>query len=339
MKNLFIASLALTLSHAAIADEHNHHQHGEDSHSGHHHASVEAPIGLMGAHLHEEGDWMFSYRYGRMAMEQNRSGTGNVSDADVLASFPVTPTDMEMEMHMFGAMYGVSDDLTLMAMIPYTFRSMNHVTRTGARFRTNTEGFGDARLGALISLWEDHGQSLHLNAGLSLPTGSIDETGRTPLGVVRLPFPMQLGSGTFDFTPSLTYLYESGNWGLGSQLNLTARLGRNSENYSLGNEIGLSGWTGYRFNDLVSATVRLDGRDWGNIDGADSQINPAIVPTARTDLRGGTRVDALIGLDLTIPKAEGQRFAIEVGAPIYEKLDGPQLSSDWRLTAGWQGSF
>ena len=335
MKNLLLAFTALTLSQPALAGEHD----NQHDHSTHHHASVEAPIGVMGAHLHETGDWMFSYRYGRMAMEQNRSDTSNVTDASVLTGFPVAPTDMEMEMHMFGAMYGLSDDLTLMAMIPYTLKSMNHVTRTGGRFNTETEGFGDARLGALIPLWEGEGQSLHLNANVSLPTGSIDETGRTPLGVIRLPYPMQLGSGTFDLTPSLTYLYESGDWALGSQLNLTTRLGRNSEDYSLGNEIGISTWAGYRFNDLISATMRLEGRDWGDIDGADSAINSRVVPTARPDLRGGTRVDALIGVDVTIPKAKDQRFAIEVGAPIYEKLDGPQLSSDWRLTAGWQGSF
>lgn len=334
MKNLLLAFTALTLSQPAFAGEHDHHEH-----SNHHHASVEAPLGVMGAHIHEEGDWMFSYLYGRMAMEQNRNDTNNVSDASVLTGFPVAPTDMEMEMHMYGAMYGLSDDISLMAMIPYSFKSMNHVTRTGGRFNTETEGFGDARLGALIPLWEAEGQTLHLNAGVSLPTGSVDKTGRTPLGVVRLPYPMQLGSGTFDLTPSITYLYERKNWAIGSQLSLTKRLGRNSEDYSLGNEIGLSAWGVYRVNDLVSATLRLDGRDWGDIDGTDGAINARVAPTARPDLRGGTRVDALIGVDMTIPKAEGQRFAIEVGAPIYEKLDGPQLSSDWRLTAGWQGSF
>ena len=33
------------------------------------------------------------------------------------------------------------------------------------------------------------------------------------------------------------------------------------------------------------------------------------------------------------------RVAIEVGAPVDEWLDGPQLSSEWMATVGWQLSF
>ena len=139
MKNFTYALLATTLIASTATAEHAHHDH-------HHHDLIDAPIGVMGSHLHEKGDWMFSYRYSRMAMEQNRDGTNNVSDADVLSDFPVTPSDMDMEMHMFGAMYGVNDQLTLMAMVPYTIKSMNHTTRAGGSFETETEGFGDVKL-------------------------------------------------------------------------------------------------------------------------------------------------------------------------------------------------
>ena len=332
MKKLSLGLLASTLLMSNAQADHAHH------HEHHHHA-IDAPIGVMGAHLHETGDWMFSYRHSRMAMEQNREGTNRLSDADVLSRFMVSPTDMEMEMHMFGAMVGVSDDVTLMAMVPYTIKSMNHVTRAGGRFKTETKGFGDVKAGALVNLWQEGASSVHLNATVSLPTGSIKETDLTPLGVARLPYPMQLGSGTVDLMPSLTYLHNQANWSVGSQLATTLRLGRNSEDYSLGNEANFQLWGAYQIADNVSTSLRFDGRIWGDVDGADSNLNPNMVPTARTDLRGGKRVDALVGVDFIIPQAEGQRLAIEAGAPIYEKLDGPQLSTDWRLTAGWQGAF
>ena len=73
-------------------------------------------------------------------------------------------------------------------------------------FTTETEGFGDTTLSALIRFFEREHQSAHLNAGFSIPTGSIEETDDilTPMGMrptVRLPYPMQLGSGTFDAKP------------------------------------------------------------------------------------------------------------------------------------------
>ncbi len=40
---------------------------------------------------------------------------------------------MDMEMHMLGVMYAPSDDVTLMAMVPFVRLDMDHRTRTGAR--------------------------------------------------------------------------------------------------------------------------------------------------------------------------------------------------------------
>lgn len=33
------------------------------------------------------------------------------------------------------------------------------------------------------------------------------------------------------------------------------------------------------------------------------------------------------------------RFGIEAGIPIYQRLTGPQLEADYRLIAGWQYAF
>ena len=35
----------------------------------------------------------------------------------------------------------------------------------------------------------------------------------------------------------------------------------------------------------------------------------------------------------------GTRFAVEGGVPVYQNLDGPQLETDWVLTAGFQYAF
>ena len=80
-------------------------------------APEHAPIGVMGDHMHENGEWMLSYRYMHMAMGGNRIGTNSITTAETHQQFMVSPLDMDMGMHMLGAMYGLTDKLTVMAMV------------------------------------------------------------------------------------------------------------------------------------------------------------------------------------------------------------------------------
>ena len=61
------------------------------------------------SHLfHGKGEWMLSYRYRYMPMEQNRDGSSRVRDTEIISptggGFLVVPQWMDMEMHMFGFM-------------------------------------------------------------------------------------------------------------------------------------------------------------------------------------------------------------------------------------------
>ena len=71
-----------------------------------------------------------------------------------------------------------------------------------------------------------------VGAGISFPTGSIDKKDDTPAAPdQQLPYPMQLGSGTFDLLPGLTYLGQAGKLGWGAEAMATLRLGENSNDY------------------------------------------------------------------------------------------------------------
>lgn len=298
-----------------------------------------APIGVMGDHTHSAGEWMLSYRFMRMEMDGNRDDTDQIGVSEVLADFPVTPTEMTMDMHMFGVMYAPTDKLTLMGMLPYLDFSMDHVTRTGVRFTTESEGIGDIRLTALYVLYELGRHRVHLNAGISFPTGSIDERDGTPAGPnQKLPYPMQLGSGTFDLLPGITYLGQTEDWSWGAQGLAAIRVGENDNDYTLGDRFHLTGWLARRLSDAFSGSIRLNGQTWGDIDGADPDLNPRMVPTADPDRRAGTRLDLMFGLNYYVRQGmfKGHRLAIEGGIPVYQRLDGPQLETDWLLTAGWQ---
>jgi len=309
-----------------------------------------APISVMGDHNHKQGKWMSAYRYSGMKMEGNRSGTDNISTDEVLDDFMVAPLKMNMDMHMFGLMYGATDKLTLMGMVPYVQKSMSLVNRMDVNFKTKTEGLSDIKLSGLYTVFESetdaslhHGrQKLLLNLGASLPTGSITERGDTPAGNnQKLPYPMQLGSGTVDPLIGLTYIHKYDDWSWGAQGNLILRIGKNDQGYRLGNEFSATTWIARNLNHYSSLSFRLEGKSWGDINGEDDDLNPMMVPTARTDLRGGERVDALIGLNLIAPQEAlaGHRLAAEFGLPVYQNLDGPQMETDYRFTLGWQWAF
>ena len=301
-----------------------------------------APLGVMRDHVHEKGEFMISYRYMFMSMDGNRDGTDDLSIDDVLADFMVSPEDMTMEMHMIGVMYAPSNDLTLMAMFPFVSKEMDHVTRMDTRFTTNSGGLGDIKLSGLYQILDRDRQTIHLNLGFSVPTGSIDERDDTPAGDdVILPYPMQIGSGTVDLRPGITYLGQSDNWSWGAQANTVLRLGENDRGYSVGNRYQLTGWTARKLNDNLSLSLRLDGETRENYDGADSALNPAVIPTADPDLRGGTRLDLGLGLNVYFPEGflPGGRLATEFEFPIYQSLDGPQLETDWQFTIGIQSAF
>jgi hypothetical protein len=302
-----------------------------------------APIGVMGDHTHKAGEVMLSYRYMNMNMHGNRDGTGDVSAQQVLDDFPIAPTDMTLEMHMFGAMYAPIDEITLMVMSSQVEKTMDHLHRTAGHFTTDASGFGDTSIGGMTGLYNDGTHVLDVGLGVSLPTGSIDERGATPAGPdQKLPYPMQLGSGTFDILPGVTYRGFAEDISWGGQLKAVLRTGENDEDYTLGDQYEASAWGAYRWNRWVSTSVRLDGLTWGDIDGADPELNAAAVPTADPDLRAGTRLDLTFGINLFFPKgsvADGHRLAVEAGLPVYQHLDGPQLETDWIVTVGWQKAF
>lgn len=305
-----------------------------------------ASLNVLGIHTHFAGQWMLSYKFMFERMEGNRDGTKRLGDGDVLQNFEVSPTDMDMEMHMAMVMYAPTDDLTLMGMLAYIRKSMDHVTRDGVRFPERSEGIGDLNVNALYTVYryKRDRHRLILNAGMSFPTGSIDEKDFGPdpaAGRARLEYPMQLGSGTFDLLPGMTYIGQSNNWTWGGSVITTLRFGRNGHDYRLGNRYQLSTWAARKLTDWLSLSAQIDGQTWGNIHGADPGLDPKDEPTKDPNAQGGRRVDLLFGVNLYVPTGAvtGHAFAIQGGFPIYQSLDGPQLEVDWRLTVGWQWVF
>ncbi len=300
-----------------------------------------APIGVMGDHMHHEGGVMLSYRYGYMSMNGNLDGTNPVSTAEVLQQFPVSPTSMTMQMHMLGVMWAPLEQVTLAAMLPWTIREMDHETRSGRTFTTRAEGLGDLTVSALVRLLARPHHRAHLNLGTGFPTGRIGIRDQTPMGLAVLPYPMQIGSGTYDLLPGITYTGDFDRFSWGGQAQGTVRVGTNSRSYRLGNAYELTGWGAVALTSWLSVSFRVAWEQWFNVVGADPALNPRMVPTAAPNLRAGKRLDLLGGFNFEVPGGplKGQRLALEAGAPAYQSLAGPQLATDFRLVVGWQYGF
>lgn len=339
---------------------------GETGH-GHHHGVVRAdghaPIGIMGDHMHHEGGWMVSYRYMAMLMRGNLDGDSQISAETIATTVPnrffgqpgqpatlrVVPTDMEMQMHMFSVMHAPTDWLTLMAMGNYVQKSMGHITFAGgagatrlAKFDVNTDGLSDTTVGGLVKLFADGTHNVHLNLGVSMPTGSIEEEAaivapNNARPVLRVPYAMQLGTGTFDLMPGVTYTGRSGDLGWGSQLAARIHPYRNSQGYAYGDRFRVDVWGSWQWAPWGSASLRLGAQSEGQIEGIDARI---AVPnqTADPDNYGGERFDVAFGFNLAGQRGDlrGLRLAFEATVPVYQNLNGPQMDTDIILTLGLQ---
>ena len=188
-------------------------------------------------------------------------------------SYMVSPTDMDMQMHMFGAMYAPADWVTLMAMIPYVELSMDHHMMNGNRFETNSSGVGDLRLSGLFKIFENDRHHTHLNLGLSFPTGGIGHKDQVPVPMAgfqnkRLPYPMQIGSGTWDILPGATYTGSTDWLGWGAQVIGTVRFGENRHDYRLGHRADATTWVTLPVLDWLDLSARFVYAYQGNIHGS-----------------------------------------------------------------------
>ena len=102
--------------------------------------------------------------------------------------------------------------LLLLLVLPYVRKAMDHLRMDGARFTTRARGLGDVQLSGLYSVYRNDNHRVIGKGGLSLPSGSINARDNLPgmMGmpdaIQRLPYPMQLGSGTWDLLLGATYL-------------------------------------------------------------------------------------------------------------------------------------
>ncbi len=312
------------------------------------------PAGVSGAAMVCQGQFMAMYMPMYMDMQGNYIGTDKVSTATLLKTPNISgggpkylrfvPESMDAEMNMLGVTYGVTDAINIMVMGNYVNKDMpmttyNMMGNKAVGTQTySTDGFGDVSVVGLFRVYEDGVNHVHVNFGLSLPTGSTTEQMNmlSPMGTymqMRANYGMQLGTGTTDFLPGVTYTGRRDLWSWGALYRGRFALD-SDQGYHWGDINQFTGWAGYTFFPGITATARVAGTVQGSIVGKDPQIFGGM-QGAYPGWYGGERVDLFGGIEIA-----GHQFglghtklAIEAGFPVYQDLNGPQIGENWQLNA------
>ena len=295
-----------------------------------------APIGVMRDHVHKQGDFMTSFRTKAMVMKGLRNGDDKVKTGDALDDYMMVPTEMMMRMHMVGVMYGVTDNFTISTMAGMVKKDMDSVNRMAVKSNSDSSGFSDTKINASYQFLENNQSRSQFNFGISLPTGSINKKSKGE----RLAYVMQIGSGSYEINPGISYSSYQDSFSYGGQINLNFKLNKNSNDYKLGDRYNLTAWIAKNLNESFSISSRLDYNKSEAIEGKDLNLTKNM-PSVNPGLYNRESLDLLFGINYLLPKdiLEGNRLALEFGLPIYQRIDGPMLENNFQLTFGWQKVF
>jgi hypothetical protein len=324
-----------------------------------------APIGVMFDHSMPAGSWMFGARHMFQRSSGMLQGRDDISAAQVFETeaFPgshyhAAPVEMDMNMTMLEAMWAPTDYLTLMVMTQHnsmtmTMQHSNAATAgghgghdahghgdagqhsSGGTHEHTVNGWGDTSLTAAIRLLQNEVHHLHLTAGLSVPTGSVDKRGADGRPVHYM---MQPGSGTWDAITGLTYTGHKGGIFWGAQYLATVRLeDANESGFRFGDVHNTTAWLGTQVNDWAALTGRVNWRHEGNMRGHYAGDHNHGSPPDFTRNNGGDVLE--LGLGANVSLGNGWRLGVEALWPVYQDVNGIQPKRDFSLNAGLQVRF
>lgn len=346
------------------------------AHGDHRMHRAPAPAGVMFDHvLPHRGDMMVGYRFSHSRQSGSILHGAHSVGVDVMAAngcagqpCQLAPDQMTMNMHMLELMYAPSDNLTLMlmpqwmdmrmGMLPLAQPAGGGHAHAATSHEHSTGGLSDTGLYALYGLFDDSRHRINVSVGVTAPTGDVGiklrKTATTPVYDQYIHYGMQLGSGTWDLQPAITYSGSAGNWLWGAQLTGTVRLEkRNDSGFAFGNILQASTWAGYTWSQWLSTTLRGVFTSQGPIRGSypastGTVNNPNtgspipfvpdhIGPFDFPGNYGGRYVD--IGLGASAQFSPTNRLGVEWLLPAYRNINGYQLDRKGAVAVTWSLMF
>lgn len=185
---------------------------------------------------------------------------------------------------------------------------------------------------------------MHASLGLSAPSGKTDielrRVARADGGAIH--FGMQLGSGTWDFVPSLTYTGEHDRWSWGMQVSGIKRMEKqNNSGYRLGDAFQATAWSGLDLSRWLTASVRGVYTAQDHIHGDFNMFNTRTGPMDFPRSYGGQFWNIGVGVNVNVPggRFAGNHLGFEWLQPVHTDVNGFQLAPKGALAASWSYIF
>lgn len=321
-------------------------------------AQPPAPLGVFGVDMPAKGKLVLTFAPSISSLRDSQIGTTSVSPQYIVSNVisnttPVgrhllrmVPNHLNVDAEGFAVAYGLTPNVTVVGSVPLVQKSVDMEAFKGLSGTTplgystgKTSGVGDASLATVVRVYRDRINQVNLNLGLSLPTGSTTDTMNLLLPNGTAPtkrgfYAMQPGTGTVDGLAGVAYSGALSRWSWGAAYRGRLPVDRNSQGWAYGDLHEVNAWGGYSLLPGLEATLRLNATTQGRIRGDDPVIL-GYAQGAEPLFYGGRQISAFAGVVVSgryfaLPAAQ---IGLEVGAPMYQDLNGPQLARELQANA------
>ncbi|MBK6659436.1 MAG: DUF3570 domain-containing protein [Proteobacteria bacterium] len=345
-----------------------------------------APAGVQWDHLlAAQGDMKVGYHFDYdMRGNGIQHGGRRAGDTEVITRAcentlcSLTPRDSDTHVSTVDFMLGLSPRATMIVGAAYVNHdialrdldtnvqdALGIIPPPRVSYTRSAGGLGDVSLHFLYGLFETSGHEVHAGLGISAPTGSVEQ--RLAGSRDFSAYDTQLGSGTWDFHPSLTYSGELLRFAWGTQLSGTKRMeASNDAGYRLGDRLQATTWGSVRLADWLSASIRGQYTNHGGVHGRfDAHAAPQLIgtrlvgaetqevyqyvdtpsaingPMDSADSSGGQWWDVGFGVNAVVPSGllRGNRVSVEWLEPMADHFNGYQLERQGSLQLRWELSL
>lgn len=322
--------------------------------------SLEELLGVEISDINGGKRWLFSYEFRYLDVGKYQTGTKRLSFDDVLFStgetrtgsnFPIVPTFIKQRVHSFSIGRELSNKVSLSVTLPVVSQETAHISSVPdfEEFVLESKGVGDIALLGRYKIHRSATASASIGAGISFPSGSITKMGDTPRdgmgSLERLPYTMQIGSGTYDFLATASYEKDVGDWAVGANGSATLRTGMNKNNYRLGNNYGIEltarfkGWA--RFHPGLSINIRTTDYITGQDETLLVPNTPYPFGANITDPGnfGGEKAQLGGNVRVCLNDSCGLNINLKASMPIYQNLNGIQQRERFSVSSAISYSF
>ncbi|MBF0344481.1 MAG: transporter [Nitrospirae bacterium] len=302
---------------------------------------------LLGVASPKTEEFSFQLTYSFTLMDKFKEGGSDrtLSDLQNKGTYTLLPNHMEMIKETLTTAYGFTPNFTAFISIPHVKNTMNMTMGMGMGTAKQwseqpmepVENIGDITAMGLYRIYTNDDKlptdTITLGAGIKTPTGNYTERGSSGRFIHAH---MQTGTGSWDPIFSLMYARMMSPFLI--QADVTYQLSnRNPEGYKFGDSLSLNALGKFAISsdfNLTSSLTYLHLNKADDKDGKYTNLKSLMDDPANT---GGDSIWFSPGVQ-ALPTKDSM-IDIKVQIPVWERVNGTQLVSRYRILLGLSYNF